>query len=167
MKIKNNLFLCFFVNVFSAVFITISTDLYYFLIGIIINTFVLVRTKWSRIVVSIYCYLILVLTSLSLVYSLFKLDSLKRPLWLFFSLILGIAASVYYIFILNTKRSKIYFQPVIYLDPDIPEGWICPQCKSKMLFSLKCWNCGYKKDDLLKTGNNQSALLENNQKIRQ
>ena len=28
----------------------------------------------------------------------------------------------------------------------IPVGWICPVCKSKIHYSLKCWNCGHQKD---------------------
>ena len=150
MKIRNNLYLCGLLNIVCFLFVVIITGFYYLLIPVILNILFFIKTRWARLTINLYCSLIIILTALTLVYSLIKTDSINKPSLLFIALIMTIASSLYCFFVLRSKNAKVYFQPVIYLDPDIPEGWICPQCESKMLFSVRCWNCGFRKEDIFK-----------------
>jgi DNA-directed RNA polymerase subunit RPC12/RpoP len=58
--------------------------------------------------------------------------------------------SIYSLFAFTSKDIKTIYQKRVFQDEYATPGWICPKCSNKMVFSIACWNCGFKKEDLNK-----------------
>lgn len=128
------------------------------LLLILLNLPLLIRKPWSIVLMIVLLCISLITILSGLAYSLIRIEEVRSLLRVTGSLVFTGGYVTYSLFILSSVKKRKLFRKAPYRDPCLPEGWICPKCSSKMLFSVACWNCGFKVEDLNKPQNAAAPL---------
>ena len=127
---------------------TLKNPLY--LLILLLNILAIIRTRWSRVFLLVLLYLGLIFILLGLTYSLIRINEINKLLMISGSLFFVGGYSIYGLFAFSSKDIKAIYQKKVFQDEYGTPSWTCPICSNKMVFSIACWNCGFKKEDLNK-----------------
>jgi len=139
-----------FLNIAGSCLSAFSLKNPLYLLILLVNILVVIRTRWSRVFLLVLLYLGLIFILLGLAYSLIRINEINKLLMISGSLFFVGGYSIYSLFTFSSKNIKTIYQKKVFQDEYGTPSWICPKCSNKMVFSIACWNCGFKKEDLNK-----------------
>ena len=149
-------------NLLSSLALWFSSNHSLFFLALLINIPLFIRRPWGikALLTLLYAGAIALLTAFAYVF--LESDSLRGQ-WRF---IAAMAFSELYVIwsliFLSKPGIKSFFEKEKQLDLEFPESWICPKCSGRMRFSIACWNCGFKKEDLGKSLLSEASEKESN-----
>ncbi|MBI1883970.1 MAG: hypothetical protein HYS08_07180 [Chlamydiae bacterium] len=146
MKIKSIHIILMGMNLISTVLLTVFVHPAFSAFAFL-NLFLIPKKKWARVSILILMGLGVLGVIAGFVLSL-NIEEVSKLIGVLSSLSFTFLYLVYGLSLFSSKKMNEFYQPRFYIHEDFEEGWKCPKCSSKMVFSVICWNCGLKKEDL-------------------